>query len=163
MGRDDRVGLAEGVAAVAGPAELARVGDHVGAHGVEFDVALAGEKIVLGLDGAGLVTAFPEGAAALVVAVDVLDVASAERLHELGGAFGGLRCDEQMDMVGHEGVGVDGAAPVGSRFLQPAEVAVAVLLGKEAGLAIDASLHEVLRNIGKLDARAAGHGLCIKK
>jgi hypothetical protein len=64
-----------------------------------------------------------------------------------------------MDVVGHEGVGVDGAAPVGSRFLEPMEVAVAVLVGKEAGLAIDASLHEVLRNIGKLDARAAGHGL----
>lgn len=44
MGRDGRVGLAEGVAAVAGPAELARVGNHVGAHGVEFDVALAGES-----------------------------------------------------------------------------------------------------------------------
>lgn len=159
MGRDDRVGLAEGVASVAGPAVLPGVGNHVGAHGVEFDVALAGEQIFLGLDGTGFVAAFPEGAAALVVAVDVLDVAPAERLHELGGAFGRPRCDEQMDVVGHEGVSVDDAAPVGSRFLEPMEVAVAVLVGKEAGLAIDASLHEVLRNIGKLDARAAGHGL----
>lgn len=162
MRRDEPVRLAEGVAAVAGPAVLAGVGDHVGAHGVEFDVALAGEKIVLGLDGTGLVAAFPEGAAALVVAVDVLDVAPAERLHEAGGPVGGAGRDEQMDVVGHEDVGVDDAAPVGSRFLEPVEVAVIVLLGEEAGLAIDASLDEVLRNSGKLDARAAGHGLILK-
>ena len=53
-----------------------------------------------------------------------------------------------MDVVGHEDVGMDGAAPIGSRFLQPVEVAVAIFLGEEAGLAIDASLDEVLRNVG---------------
>jgi hypothetical protein len=38
------------------------------------------------------------------------------------------------------------------------EVAVVVLLGKEAGLSIDASLDEVHRYSGKMDSRAAWHG-----
>lgn len=96
------------------------------------------------------------------MAVDVLDVAAAERLHEAGRPVGGTGRDEEMNVVGHERVGVDDAAPVVSRFLEPTEEAVAVLLGKEAGLAIDASLYEVLRNAGKLDARAAGHGFILK-
>jgi len=55
MGRDDRVGLAEGVAAVAGPVVLPGVGNHVGAHGVEFDVALAGETTTYNLINAYIV------------------------------------------------------------------------------------------------------------
>jgi hypothetical protein len=39
------------------------------------------------------------------------------------------------------------------------EVALIVLLGKEARLSIDASLDEVHRDSGKLDSRAARHGL----
>jgi hypothetical protein len=48
-------------------------------------------------------------------------------------------------MLGHEDIGVNDTVPIGSRFLQPVEVAVVVLLGKKAGLSIDAALDNVLR------------------
>jgi hypothetical protein len=40
---------------------------------------------------------------------------------------------------------MDDTIPIGSRLLQPVEVTVIVLLGKEARLSIDASLDEVHR------------------
>jgi hypothetical protein len=38
--------------------------------------------------------------------------------------------------------------PIGSRFFQPVEVKVIILLGKETGLSIDSALDDVLRNAG---------------
>jgi hypothetical protein len=49
-----------------------------------------------------------------------------------------------VDVVGHEYVCVNDTVPIGSRFFQPVEVAVIVLLGKKAGLSIDAALNNVL-------------------
>jgi hypothetical protein len=43
---------------------------------------------------------------------------------------------------------MDGATPIGSRFLKPVEVAVVVLLGKEAGPSVDAALDDMLRYAG---------------
>jgi hypothetical protein len=63
-----------------------------------------------------------------------------------------------MNVIGHQDVGMDDAIPIGSRLLQPMEVAVIVLLGKEARLSIDASLNEMHRHSGKMDSRAAWHG-----
>ena len=47
-------------------------------------------------------------------------------------------------MVGHEGIGVNVAAPIGSRFFQPVEVEVVILLGKKTRLSIDSALNDVL-------------------
>jgi hypothetical protein len=60
-------------------------------------------------------------------------------------------------MVGHQNIGMDGAAAIASRFFKPMEVALVVLLGKEAGLAIDAALNDVQRVIGEKNAWAAWH------
>ena len=125
---------------------MAGVFHHASPHGVELDVAATDEKVGFGLHRAGFVAPFPQGAAALVVAIDVLDIPPADRLHELGGAFRCLRCKQEVDMIGHQDVGMDGATPVGSRFSEPVEVAVVVLFGKEAWLPVDASLDEVLRD-----------------
>ena len=48
-----------------------------------------------------------------------------------------------MDMVGHQHIGVNRTAAIASRFFEAVEVALVVLLGKEAGLAIDAALDDV--------------------
>jgi hypothetical protein len=45
----------------------------------------------------------------------------------------------------HQHIRVDATTPIGSRFFRPVEVAVIIFLGKEAGLAIDAALDEMLR------------------
>ena len=60
-------------------------------------------------------------------------------------------------MVGHQYVGVNGATVIASRFFQPMEVAVVVLFGEKAGLAVDAALDDVQRGFGELDAGATGH------
>lgn len=61
-------------------------------------------------------------------------------------------------MVGHEGIGMDVAAPIGSRFFQPVEVTVIVLLGEETGLPIVSPLNDVLRHSGKINAWETWHG-----
>lgn len=58
---------------------------------------------------------------------------------------------------------MDDARSIGRRFLKPVEVAVIVLLGKEARLAIDASLDEVLGHVREFYARATGHWAILEK
>jgi hypothetical protein len=43
---------------------------------------------------------------------------------------------------------MDMTAPIGSRFKQPVEVTVIILLGEKAWLSVDSSLHYMLRDIG---------------
>lgn len=157
MRGDAWIGLAKAVVPVAAPAVLAGVLHHVRAHGIEFDVAHAGEQVGFCLDQAGFVTPFPQAAGTFVAAVDVLHVASPDGLHELGYASLGFRGHKQVNVVGHEDVGVDSAMPIGSRFFQPVEVAVVVLLSKKAGLSIDAALNNMLGYSGQFNARATGH------
>ncbi len=143
-----RIGLSQPVVPVAAPAILAGVLHHQCANGVEFDVAHAGEQVGFCLDDAGLVAAFPQAAGAAVGAVDVLHVAPPDGLHELGDSCLSFRCYQQVNMVGHEGIGVNVAVPIGSRFFQPVEVEVVILLGEKAGLPIDSALNDVLRHSG---------------
>jgi hypothetical protein len=91
---DAEVGLPQSVVPVAGPAVCGGVVHHVGAHGVEFDVAHAG-----------------------VVAVDVLNVTATHGLHEFGQPVFGFGGNEQVQVVGHEDVNMDATTPIGSRFL----------------------------------------------
>jgi hypothetical protein len=52
--------------------------------------------------------------------------------------------------------------PIGSRFFEPMEVTVIVLLRKEARLSIDPSLLEVLRYFSEFDAWATWHDSFMK-
>ena len=48
-------------------------------------------------------------------------------------------------------------SPIVSRLFEPVEVAVVVLYGEKAGLAIDAALDDVQRCFGELDTGATWH------
>ncbi len=152
------VRLSQPVGAVARPAVLRRVGHHPRPHRVELDVALARQQIAFGLHHAGFVAPFPQAAGAPVEAVGVLDVAAPERLNQTRRGARFRRCQQQMDVIGHQGVGVDGAATSASRLFQPMEIAVVIFIGKKARLAVDAALNDVQRVVGEKDAGAAGHG-----
>ena len=78
MRLDQRVVPTEGVAGVARPAVVTRVGGHAGANGVEFDVAIAVQKVGFPIDGCGLVAAFPQRAGAAIAVVDVAHVAASQ-------------------------------------------------------------------------------------
>jgi hypothetical protein len=62
-----------------------------------------------------------------------------------------------MNMIGHQHVGMNGAVAIASRFFEPMEIAVIILIGKEAWLAIDPALYNVQRNFGQLETGTAGH------
>jgi hypothetical protein len=59
MRGEDGTGLCQCIAAIAGPAIVGWVVHHGGAHGIEFDVALAGKQVGFGLDEGGLIAAIP--------------------------------------------------------------------------------------------------------
>jgi len=50
MWGEDVAVLPQAVATITAPAVMGGIINHVGTHGVEFDVALAGEQVVFGLD-----------------------------------------------------------------------------------------------------------------
>ena len=62
-----------------------------------------------------------------------------------------------MDVVRHEHIAVEPTACVAAGFLQPVQVEVEVLLGEEAGLAIDAPLHDMQWEVRKEYSGASRH------
>ena len=74
------------------------------------NVAVASQYVVLALRQTGTKAPFPQRAAAAVDAVYVLHVALPEMFHHLACAVGLLRSEQQMHMVGHQHVGVNGTA-----------------------------------------------------
>src|SRR5690606_18964885 len=110
VGLDQRVGRAARVGGVARPRVIRRIGHHPGAHRVELDVPVAPQQVVVAVDQAGLVAAFPQGAGAAVAVVDVADVAPAEGLHEARQRRGLLRGQQQVHVVGHQHVRMHMAA-----------------------------------------------------
>jgi len=70
--RDDGIGFAQGVAAVARPRIFSRSAHHIRPHGIQLDVALACEKVTVGFDDGRAESTFEERSAAAVGAVDVL-------------------------------------------------------------------------------------------
>ena len=62
-----------------------------------------------------------------------------------------------MDAIGHQYVGVQKTLMVGESLAQPMQVGLVVFLPEEAGFAVVAALHDVQRNLVKLDAGAARH------
>ena len=78
----------------------------------------ARQKVGFSVDQRGFVTAFPQGASALVAVVVVLDVVPPQHLHGSGQALLLMRCDQQMNMVSHQHIGMNIAAVRVAGWLQ---------------------------------------------
>lgn len=80
--------------------------------------------------------------------VDVLDIALPEVLHQerCTGGFGGG--EQQVHVIGHEHVRVDGAAEALREFAQVVPVEEVVFLGEEAHATVVAALDDVQRDTG---------------
>jgi len=63
-----------------------------------------------------------------------------------------------MYMVGHEDVGMQRAVFFYKRLAQSVKIGLVVFFAEKAGFAVMPALHDVQRNIIKMDAWAAGHG-----
>src|SRR6202007_1952759 len=110
-----------------------------GPRGVELDVAAAVEKITRAADRRGPITALPQGPAPPAGGIDISDVAPAKRLHRAGqaGLVGGGH--EEMQVVVHQDIGVDGAVMGCCRFAEPCVQAPVIVLAKEDRLAVVAA------------------------
>jgi hypothetical protein len=64
---------------------------------------------------------------------------------------------QQVHMVGHQRVGVDGATPALRSLRQPAKIGPVVALGEKDGLAVMAALDDVRRDACVKEAGLAGH------
>lgn len=100
--------ISPGVVPITRPVVFLGSAHHLRPHGVEFNVAHAGEQVAIGLNEAGAMAPFPESAGAAVFLVDVLRVATAHDLHRIRHRGVVARCDEKVDMIGHEAISVNG-------------------------------------------------------
>lgn len=158
VGLNQNVGLGERVAGVTGPCIVQRVGNHACADRIEFDVAVAAQKIVFTVDQAGFVASFPKCAGAPVAIVDVADIAAPEGLHDPDNHAGLRWGDQQVHMVGHQHVGMNLAATLEHDLVHFPQVAEIVAGLKETGLAVVAALYDVLGDSGKVEPWSAWHG-----
>src|SRR5260221_3303845 len=101
--------LESGRGAVAAPGVLLRSLDHSGPYGIESDVLDQRQQIALLLDEEAFEAALKEVTAALILPVEPLGVLAVHPLHAPGER--GLGClEDEMEVIGHEGVGMDDPA-----------------------------------------------------
>ena len=118
---------------------------------------LARDRAIVIHDRARFVASFPERPRPSIAFVDVAHIAAPQRLHQAGDLSRGHRRDQQMHVVGHQHVGMHAAVLPAGDVAQVLEVADAVDVCEEAGLAVVAALDDVLRDSGQVDAGLAGH------
>jgi hypothetical protein len=78
--------------------------NHRRTHRVELDIALAGRKIPIGFDRRRPETSLEQSAGAPVGTIDLLHVALPQSLHDRRNALIVHRCQQQLQMVGHQHV-----------------------------------------------------------
>src|SRR5690606_31279144 len=118
---------------------------------------MAAQHVVLAVDKASLVSALPQAPGAAMPRIEQADIVRAEPLHQTANGASVGRCHEEVDMVVHQDVGVQAAKRRGQRLPQKLQVAQSIAIVEEAGEAVVAPLHDVLRDAGKVDTGEAGH------
>ena len=140
-----------------------RAFDHPRAHRIEFDVAITGQQIVLGIHQTGFVASLPERAGATVAGIERAHVAASQHLHEARYAAGFGWRHEQVHVVVHQHIRMQFAARSKQRLPQELKIAESIAVVQEAGQAIVAALHDVLGNAGEFESGKAGHGASIPR
>jgi hypothetical protein len=113
--------------------------------------------MVFTVDEAGFVATFPQGSGTLMAGDELAGVAAAGFLHQPCDGSCSRWSHEEVGMVVHSDLGVQQAAGVLQCLAEDAQPAVAVAFLQEARLAIVATLDNVLRNAGQVEAWLSGH------
>src|SRR5437870_4555428 len=95
---------------IARPAMVARMPDHPRSNRIDLDIAAAGEEIGLAVDRRGAIAPLPQRAGS---SIDRVDVAPAVRLYDAWQTVGRSWRNQQVHVVGHQDIAVNGAAMVG--------------------------------------------------
>lgn len=157
MRREQRIRLPKCVGMKARPAIVCGVGNHRGAHGVQLDVTMASEKVAPGVDETRLEAPLPKGSAATVTGVETCHVTTAELLHHRRYHAPSCARHEQVDVIGHQHVGVDSAVVLTGSVREVLPVGGIVILGEETRLPVVAALDDVLGHARQVEAGLAGH------
>lgn len=92
----------------------------------------------------------------------MLHIALAEQLHHPSRSIRFAWRQQEMDVIRHQHIGVDGAAGALCAKLQLIEIEAIIVICEKTGLAVVAALDDVKRNPGERDASAARHGLGVQ-
>ncbi len=142
---------------VAGPGIVSRLVREPGAYRVEIHIGHAREQVTLRLDQGGLVTPLPQGAAALLDGVEIAHIAPAHRLHHLRQTIHRLRRGQQMKVVAHQDIGVQGDTKLRRAFMQQIQQHLIIRCAGENGLPVVAALDNVMGVTGQREPRKTGH------
>ena len=154
---DQFIDAPERVGRVTRPAIAGWVLNHDGADRVELDITGTGEQVAFRVDERRFVSPFPQGAGAPVAVVDVAHVTTAGGLHQARNALDVARRDQQMHVVGHEDVSMDGTAVTTARLEERVVQIRVVVVREEDGSAVVATLDEVQRHVGQYQTGQSGH------
>ena len=102
------------------------------------------------------------GAGALVAHIEIAHIGAAHRLHHLRQPLIGLGREQQMEMVVHDHVGMDGHLESLRMLLPQPQQALAVGIIAHDGLAVIAALNHMMRIACNGQAGLAGHGDFLK-
>ena len=130
---------------------------HAGANRISLDVSVTGKDVRLAVRETRTIATFPQCTASLVAPIDILHIPLPEMLHEQTGTLAPLRSEQQMDVVGHEHVGVHRARELRREFAEHSEVTPVVFLGVKTRNTVVAALNDVPGNARDTQSRSAGH------
>jgi len=115
---------------------------------IEFYIAIAPEHIPFVTRQTGVKAPLPQSTAAPVGTVDVLHVALAEVLHQQCRTLMFLMRQQQVDIIGHQDIGMNQAAMLLSLFTPGIEIAPIIIFGIETSRAVITPLDDVPGNAG---------------
>jgi hypothetical protein len=94
--------------------------------------------------------------------IEIGDVVPAKVPHHARTRIGGLRCKQEVNVVGHQAVGMDGATVPKGKFTQAREINKVIRLSMETGDPIYAALNDVQCDTGKDVTQVPGHAVSTK-
>ncbi|MCI0526051.1 MAG: hypothetical protein L0Y56_01165 [Nitrospira sp.] len=123
-----------------------------------MDVVADHEKVafVVSLDEEGFVAPLKEVAAGFVATVVTQGVGGVEKLHAFGEGWA-VGFDEQVVVVAHEYVAVDGPAGAFGGLAEGFDEEAAVYVVPENSLKAVAAVHDVVDSSGVFDSGSSGH------
>jgi hypothetical protein len=127
----DRVRQIESIGPVTGPRVVCWIANYAGAYRIELNVALAYEQVGLCLHERGFVLTMPGSNGLPVSVIDVLDVSPPHGDNQTRDRRRSFRGEQEVDMVRHQGVGMDLAVSAQQGVAQPAQVGVPIASGSK--------------------------------
>jgi hypothetical protein len=151
--------VAIGIASVAGPEVVPRINHHPGSNGIALDVSITGEQVLLGPHHGGFVPPFPKGTGSLVYPIKIGHVPATRALDGHREAVRLFLAGEQMNVVGHQDIRVDGYSELLGRTSQAPQEVEPISIGTKHVLLVHPANIDVRGVSGDKGARLAGHAL----